>query len=177
MSKKTFDYSSLSKEEREHLEAFEAEIEAAKKRIIDESPEHIARLGEILRRSVETGDLAEFLAFLQEHEATDGIGPDNVEELRDLLITQRIDLKDLEPDARARLRYKMLAGEDSRCMTEDYYSAAKSGDIPRCRDCKWFVTAPNDGEKDGDKSCVQMGTKGADLACLGFTLPIKEPST
>ena len=177
MSKKTFDYSSLSAGERQRLEAFEAELEAARQRILQEAPEHIQELGPILRRSVESDDLSEFCAFLQEQGMAAGIPLEQLGAFRDLLIVQRIDLKDLEPDARVRLRHRTLAQEDSHLMTEDYHSAVKGGQIPHCRDCRWFVTAPKDGEDNGDKSCVQMGTKGADQACIGFTLPEKKPST
>lgn len=82
-----------------------------------------------------------------------------------------IDLKDLEPDARARLRARTLAGDDASRMTDDYRAGLERGADLRCRDCRWFVQAPNDGDSadvDQTKSCVALGTKGADAACFGF---------
>lgn len=84
-----------------------------------------------------------------------------------------IDLKDLEPDARARLRARTLASDDASQMTDDYRAGLERRSDLRCRDCQWFVQAPNDGDLtnvDQSKSCVELGTKGADVACFGFQL-------
>ncbi len=85
-----------------------------------------------------------------------------------------IDLKDLEPEARARLRAHTLASEDASCMTDDYRAGLERGRDLRCRDCRWFVKAPTDcdlNDPNAMKSCVELGTKGADAACFGFRAP------
>jgi len=130
------------------------------------TPEHIQELGGVVRRSVDQ-DVAELEAFLSKHEIP--VDRERLEEFRDLLIVKRVDLKDLEPAARARLRARTLQHDDPRQMTADYSSAASAGEVPRCRDCRWFVAAPQDGSPTGDKPCTALGTKGSDQACFGFT--------
>lgn len=144
----------------------EALMQAARDRVLLEAPEHIRELGPIIRRSIEN-DMGELEVFLQKHEIE--YESQRLEELRDALIVQRIDLKDLEPAARERLRSRTLATEDPNVTTKDYAAAVASGSVPRCCDCRWFVTAPRDGTPDGDKPCVNFGTKGVDIACRGFT--------
>lgn len=130
------------------------------------SPEHIQQLGEVLRRSVDQ-DVSGLAQFLKTHEIE--VAPEHLEEFRDVLIVKRIDLKDLEPAARERLRAQTLSSDDPSQMTLDYIEAAKAGGVPQCRNCRWFVTAPGDGTPTGDQPCVNFGTKGADQACFGFT--------
>lgn len=130
-------------------------------------PEHLQRLGEILRETVVAGDLGPFAQFLSEQEIA--APQDQLAVLRDLLIISRLDLKDLEPAARERLRAHTLATEDHAEMSPDYKAAIDAGEMPKCRGCRYFVHAPNDGSPDGDKSCVSLGTKGADAACRGYT--------
>ena len=148
------------------LEAFEAELDAAKKRILENVPEHIIALGGIIRSGIEEGTIASFRDFLNEHSIP--FQEDWLHDLRDLIVIQRFDLKDLEPEARQRLRHRTLE-QDAHVPTDDYVAACKSGSIPNCCDCEWFVNAPNDSDDNSELSCVQMGTKGADLACVGFT--------
>jgi len=159
----------MDESQRKSLPELQEMLEQAKERVLAKAPEHLRELGPILRRSVERGSLVKFRRFLAKHEIE--IPRAQQEAFRDYLIIHRIDLKDLEPAARQRLRARTLAAEDPRKMTADYRAAASRGDVPSCRDCRWFVTAPNDGEPGGEKSCVQRGTKGADQACIGFTLP------
>lgn len=132
----------------------------------NDTPEHLKKLGDVLRRSV-GHDVAELAAFLSQHEIT--VDAHLLEVFRDVLIVKRIDLKDLEPEARARLRARLLQADDSSQMTPDYLAAVKDGEVPRCRACRWFVTAPGDGSPGGDRPCTSYGTKGADQACFGFT--------
>ena len=167
-----FDSSKLTLEERKKLEEAESEIQKARREMLESAPDHLIELGQILRRAVEGGGLEEFREFLREHDV--GINPDLddnvIMEFRDLLIIQRVDLKDLEPDARRRLRRLTLLFDNPKMKTPDYAAIKKNGEAPRCRDCKWFVTAPKDGGQNSDKSCVELGTKGADEACYGFTV-------
>lgn len=171
MAGRLYDISELTDEQRQHLEKLESEIEQAKKEVLNATPEHIIELGSILRGSIETDSLDELRSYLQEHNIDIAGGKRELERFRDFIITQRIDTKDLEPDARARLRSQQLSTEDPMSMSSDYHAVAGNGTIPRCRDCRWFVTPPNDGDENADKSCVEMGTKGADQACYGFAIP------
>jgi hypothetical protein len=162
-----FEKESLSPESLERQESFEEDIRAAKERILKSVPEDIANLGTLLRRSLATGDLSEFIAFLENRNMH--FEENRVEHLRDLIIVQRFDLKEFEPAARERLRARTLLVDDVSMMTADYSQAVASGSVPSCRDCQYFVTAPKDGTTEGDdKACVEFGTKGADQACVGF---------
>jgi hypothetical protein len=164
-----FEKESLSPESLERFESFEDDIEAAKERILESVPEDIANLGALIRESLVTGDLSEFKAVLEKREMP--FDESRLEQLRDLIIVQRFDLKEFEPAARERLRARTLQEEDPSMMTADYGRAIRAGEVPHCRDCQWFVIAPKDGATEADnKSCVQLGTKGADQACIGFTL-------
>lgn len=158
----------LSPAQRRVLDDFERQIKESYKRLEAAAPAHIRQLGKILRRSVAKDTLVKLRRFLKKHGIH--IMKRDLEHFRDHLIINRVDLKDLEPAARARLRARTLAKEDSRNMSVDYRRAAASGRLPNCRDCRWFVTAPNDGGEGSDKACVEFGTKGADTACLGFTV-------
>ena len=126
-------------------------------------------LAAIVRRPVDPQGLRKLERWCRKHDIH--IEHRWLPRFRDYLITQLIELKDLEPEARARLREHWLANQDARLMTEDYADGFLSGSDMRCRDCRWFVRAPKDGEAgdgDQDKSCVSLGTKGADIACYGF---------
>lgn len=167
MSKMEPDLSKLSPAQRRLLEEIERQIQEAVERVNSQTPEHLKLLGKILRRSIETGNMAKLRRFLKEQDIE--VPRKELESFRDHLIIHRIDLKDLEPAARARLFARAHAKEDPRNMSPSYRAAVAQGVIPSCRDCRWFVTAPNDGENNADKSCVELGTKGADIACYGFT--------
>lgn len=169
MDEKVFDPTPLSVEERGRLEAFEADIEKAKQQILESVPDDIAGLGTLIRESVAMGDLHQFRTFLDENDIS--IKDDGLEYLRDLIIIQRFDLKDLEPSARVRLRQRTLMTENPVNMTLDYKTAVEAGSIPSCMDCRWFINPPSDEER----SCVAMGTKGVDQACIGFM--VKELET
>jgi len=141
-------------------------LDRSRRVLLETAPEHLRELGPILRKSAATESISKFRRFLRDHDIQ--ICRQNLPIFRDLLIISRIDLKDIEPAARERLRARTLAKEDPRMMSVDYKRAAGSGRLPRCRDCRWFVTAPEDGKAGGDKPCVQFGTKGVDTACFGF---------
>lgn len=130
-------------------------------------PEHLAALGDIVRESVQTGDLQRFAEFLLEQQIA--IQEGLLEQVRDLVILRRLDLKDLEPAARERLRARVLSTQDPQQATDDYTSEALAGRTPRCLDCHYFATAPCDESSGGDQSCVELGAKGGDEACIGFT--------
>jgi hypothetical protein len=133
-------------------------------------PPHVSKLRHILRRSVHTHRFSALERWCQKHGPR--IHPSRLPLLRDFLVTQFLDLKDLEPGARARLRLYKLGQQDKRQMTNDYLTGIRSGQALQCRDCRWFVKAPNDGDLNDphhDKSCVELGTKGVDVACFGFT--------
>lgn len=115
-----------------------------------------------IRRSTESGDLAILEKIFSD---LDGVNVEDTVAFRDFLATQLVELKDLEPQARARLRLLTLAKEEEE-PSQDYNHAVAAGRVPLCRDCQWFVRAPA-GE---DESCVALGAKGADQGCFGFTL-------
>jgi len=162
-----FEKESLSPESLERLAEFEEDIKAAKEQILGSVPEDIANLGALLKESLVTGDLSDFRAFLEKRDMLfEGI---RLEHLRDLIIVQRFDLKEFEPAARRRLRARTLLTDDQSMMTADYRKAVSTGVVPNCRDCQWFVTAPQDSDCNDELSCVALGTKGADQACVGFT--------
>lgn len=163
-----FDESKLTPAQEEQLAKLQKAIDRYNLALSRGVPEHVKELGEVIRRSLGKKSLVEFRRFLREHGYQ--IMRKDLEDFRDFLIINRPDLKDLEPQARARLRARTLLADKASKMTKDYRQAAASGVSPRCRDCRYFVNPPNDGEDNSDKSCVQMGTKGADLACYGFTL-------
>lgn len=142
-------------------------IEEARRQQWEQTPEHIKELGRLLRESTVSGELDKLAAFLVEQKV--GVSRDQLESFRDYLIITRIDLKDLEPAARERLRAQTLARENPQVMSPDYMAATAQGEIPKCRNCRWFVKPPMDGSEHGDKPCVNFGTKGSDVACYGFT--------
>lgn len=138
-------------------------------------PEHLARFGEIVRESIRTGELTEFATFLAEQgvQVNDELpthwSTSKLEHLRDLVILRRLDLKDLAPAARERLRARALDTQSTIFRAVDYDAAINAGETPRCRDCVHFVIAPHDGLPGGDKSCVELGAKGLDAACFGYS--------
>lgn len=146
----------------------EAMLERCRAAVLQAAPEHLRELGPILRKSAATDSLVNLRHFFREHDIK--IPRRHLPAFRDYLIIHRIDLQDIEPAARERLRARTLSREDSRMMSVDYQKRVAEGEIPRCRDCRWFVTAPGDDEENSDKSCTELGTKGIDVACYGFTL-------
>lgn len=151
------------------LQDFDEKISKSAETRLLMTPEQEEALWKVIRRSTETGSLVKLKRFLRDSKID--IAAKDLMSFRDYLIIRTIELKDLEPDARARLRDRLLAIEDPREMTDDYRRATCSGAVPRCRDCRWFMAAPQDSDDDGEKSCVEMGTKGTDQACLGYTFP------
>lgn len=134
------------------------------------SPKQIRKLGKILRsRSV-----LRLRWFLARHGHAGEIDPKDLPLFMDYLITQRIDLKDMEPDARRRLREHSLKKQPVNERTKDYIECIEHGctRLPHgetrwsCKLCAWFIVAP----PGDDKSCVEMGTKGIDEPCYGFTI-------
>jgi len=127
------------------------------------SPKRVRQLGKILRaRSVTRMRL-----FLLRYGLGGKIKKHELPLFMDWLITKRIDLKDMEPEARKRLRVHTLENQPEGEKTEDYTVFIESSGKPlTCKHCSWFVVAPPDEEK----SCVEMGTKGIDTPCYGFTL-------
>jgi hypothetical protein len=175
MSDLLFDGRDLSDGERSRLESFKADLDAAKAEILESVPEHVIALGGIIRKGIETGTIDSFRAFLEEHSIS--FEEDWLYDLRDLIIIQRFDLMELEPEARERLRHRTLAQDSSVAPSSDYLEACNTGSVPHCRDCRWFVKAPSDGDDKSELSCVQMGTKGADQACVGFKFKDSENLT
>jgi hypothetical protein len=163
------DTSKLTVAQQKVLEEYERRIKTATEALQQEAPEHIKTLGNIIRKSVATGSTVKLKRFLSEHEID--VAPRHLEAFRDHLIIHRIDLKDLEPEARARIFLRAHACENPSNMTEDFRKEIQVNNHPKCRNCRWFVTAPKDGDDNSEKSCVEMGTKGADRACYGFTYP------
>lgn len=162
------DMAELSPAQRRVLDNFERQIKEERQRLEAQTPAHIRQLGKILRRSIAKDTTVKFRRFLKKHGIH--IPRRDLEHFRDHLIVNRVDLKDLEPAARERLRARTLAKEDPKNMSVDYRREIAGGQLPHCRDCRWFVVAPNDGEPAGDKACVEFGTKGADTACYGFAV-------
>jgi len=143
--------------QREFGEQLEEQLRAA--------PELVRAAAAVIREN----DLESFKDFL--HRNMVAVPDEHAAAFRDYIITRRIDLKDLEPEARVRLRQTTLEAnpDDLKDATGDYLAGKAGGVDLRCRLCGWFVKAPNDGEGDSqDKSCVALGTKGADAACPGF---------
>jgi len=144
----------------ELLEERKGELKA----LLSGQPKAIRKVSKIIR----SGDIKKFRQLLRREGIH--IYDEYLEPFRDYLITKRLDLKDMEPGARARLRALSLDTQDLSDATKDYTDAVLSGIVGlSCRDCQWFVKAPNDGDGNNhDKSCVELGTKGKDMACVGF---------
>lgn len=108
--------------------------------------------------------------FLKEMGLAGRIAKDDLSLFMDWLITQRIDLKDMEDEARHRLRMHTLQDQPAHEKTKDYTTAEKSGELYllSCKHCRWFREAPW-GE---DKDCVELGSRGSDKPCYGFTRKI-----
>jgi hypothetical protein len=166
----TPDEPALSAEDHERLAELEQQLAEWRRRALDALPAHARALGPLLRRSVRTGRTNALARWCKRQNIR--VRRRDLLALRDYLITRHLALRDLEPDARARLRDKALEREDLSLATPDYLGGIRAGDDLRCRDCHWFVEAPKDDDpvdmNDG-KSCVELGTKGADRACAGFT--------
>jgi hypothetical protein len=132
-------------------------------------PAHVRALARVVRRSVETGRLNALDRWCKKRGLR--LKRRQLRPFADFLITRLLELKDLEPDARARLRRDALMRQDASRTTEDYRRGFAAGEDLRCRDCRYFVTAPNEGDStdaSDSQSCVALGTKGADQACVGF---------
>ena len=159
----------LAPSQREHVINLEDRIKAWREQALKQLPRHVRALSPILRRAVHTHRVRGLQRWCYKHGFD--IPRRQLPLFRDCLITQLIDLKDLEPDARARLRYHWLAQQDASVMTDAYLAGSWQGADLRCRDCHWFVTAPEYDDctdRNFGKSCVELGTKGVDAACFGF---------
>lgn len=161
----------LTVAQRTLLDEYERRLKTAGEDILKAAPEHVKELGGIVRNNLANGSLVELKAFLHLHDIE--IDDCDLEAFRDHLIIQRIDLKDLEPAARERIFLRAHARENSENATKDFLAEKRLSGKVRCRSCRWFVTAPFNGSKNENKSCVELGTKGADHACYGFTYPNK----
>lgn len=148
---------------------FERQIAEWRCSAIDSLPPRIRKLSAIVRRSVATGRLGALRRWCKQNGLR--VSRHQLRAFRDFLATRLLNLADLEPAARARLRTAALRGQDLVQMTDDYRQDSARGEDLRCRDCRYFVTAPGDSDpRDPNhaKSCVELGTKGADQACVGF---------
>ena len=162
----------LASSQRGHVIDLEDRIKAWREQALKQLPAHVRALSPILRRAVHTHRVRRLQRWCHKHGFD--IPRRQLPLFRDFLITQLVDLKDLEPDARARLRHHWLAQQDPSQMTDDYLAGVRSGADLRCRGCRWFVRAPSDDDRadpTDDKSCVALGTKGVDVACYGFSRP------
>jgi hypothetical protein len=133
-------------------------------------PPHLRQLSPILRRAVRTGRVRKLARWCQKLGLS--IPKRTLPLFRDYLITKMLDLKDLEPGARARLRRHRLRQLHDARPTPDYRLGVEKGEDLRCRDCRWFVCAPRDGDRSDpgdDQPCAALGAKGIDAACPGFT--------
>lgn len=151
-------------------EKLEELLHRSREALVQRAPEHIQRLGGILRKCARNLDSISILRrFLRENEIE--ISRKHLPMFRDHLIVNRIDLQDLEPAARERLRANMLVNEDPRRMSVDYRRAVTaSKTVPTCMGCRWFLTAPDDGDGENpQKSCAEIGSQVTDAACFGFT--------
>ena len=141
----------------------EQKLNALNAQLVASAPEHIRRLGRILRR----GSLFFFKNYLAERGILHKIPKEMVPLFMDYLIVKRLDLADLAAESRTRLRDAMLEDQPEDCKTEDYVRyVEKATNPPSCKACRWFVQAPAEGEA----SCVALGSKGADFPCYGFIL-------
>ena len=138
-------------------------LEELQKSIIAQAPDHIKKLGKILRRR----SVFYLRRFLVEHGYAGKVVLSDLPLFMDYLITQRIDLKDMHEEARIRLRIKTLLNQPPEAKTDDYKKYVEESIEPvNCRNCQWFTEAPP-GE---EKGCVQLGgAKGSDEPCYGFT--------
>lgn len=139
-------------------------LEAIQAGILAQADHKVRKLGKILRRR----SIFSLRRFLADNGLMGKLQRDDLPLFMEYLITQRIDLKDMHEEARARLREHTLQDQPSYLKTPDYkHFVEELGEPVHCRDCAWFVQAPP-GE---EKSCVQLGgTKGADAPCIGFTM-------
>jgi hypothetical protein len=147
----------------------ERQIKEWREAALKKLPRQVRTLAAIVRRAVNPPNIWKLERWCRKRGIT--IERHMLPLFRDFLITQLLELKDLEPAARARLRQHWLAQQDTSQATDDYLAGARAGEELHCRDCLWFVRAPRDNninDPSPDKSCVDLGTKGADLACCGF---------
>ena len=141
----------------------EKKLSAIRSQLLASSPKHVQQLGRILRRR----SIFFFKQFLRKLGMLDKIPKEMVSLFMDYLIIKRIDLRDMEPDARRRLREATLEDQPEEEKTDDYKAYVEnSEDPPMCKHCRWFMETPPEDEK----TCVELGTKGNDFPCFGFTL-------
>ena len=140
----------------------EQKLQALKNEVLEHTKKDIEKLGKILRRR----GLFSFKMFLRKRKIN--LPQEHIPLFMDYLITKRIDLKDMEGDARQRLRQHLLKDEPENVKTEHYRLYVENCRPPNtpttCKDCLWFMLAPP-GEHT---SCVKLGTKGSDAPCYGF---------
>src|SRR4051812_17143818 len=110
-----FDLSKLSPEQLTELRSLEERIKQWNATALLAAPARTRTFGAILRKSVHTGSLSAMRRFLRKHDFE--IPRHLLSAFRDYMITQRFDLKDLEPAARARLRLRTLSTEDESDQT------------------------------------------------------------
>jgi hypothetical protein len=147
----------------------ERQIAAWRHSLLAQQPAHLRELAAIVRRAVIPRNLRKLERWCNKHDLP--IERSVMPLFRDFLILRLLELKDLEPAARARLRQHWLAQQDPADATNDYLASVRAGEALRCGDCRFFVRPPddeNDADPDSTKSCVGLGTKGADVACFGF---------
>src|SRR6266542_5141350 len=152
----------------------EEQVAKWRRSAVASQPPHVRALGRIVRRSVETERLNALDRWCKRRGLR--VPRRQLRPLRDFLVTRLLELKDLEPDARARLRNHRLLRQDEGRMTEDYRQGMAAGEDLRCRGCRYFVTAPHEddpSDTSDSQSCVALGTKGADRACFGFVRGIR----
>jgi hypothetical protein len=141
----------------------EKKLQDIQQTVLGQTEKQSAKLGKILRRR----GLFSFKMFLRKHKIK--LPKEQVPLFMDYLITKRSDLKDLEPEARRRLRQYKLKDQPEHLKTRDYLIYIESELAPTppltCKNCRWFMSAPP-GYVD---SCVELGTKGADDPCYGYT--------
>src|SRR5258708_6653863 len=96
---------------------FEKQVAEWREHALMRLPAHVRALGPILRHAVKTHRLGALERWCRKYGFE--IERRRLPIFRDVLITQRLDLKDLEPDARARLRVHRLGDQDEARMTAD----------------------------------------------------------
>jgi len=158
-------------DDKHDADELQAKIKAWNEERFAKAPEYVRVLGDILRKSMRSGGLLPLRRFLFKHGLWNNAFRNQLEVLRDYLIITRPDLKEFESAARERLRERTLVQENHDLETADYRIAMQKGEEIYCRDCAWFVHATGSEDPDDpdpSKTCVEMGAKGSDQACVGF---------
>jgi hypothetical protein len=143
----------------------QSKLDAIRNGLTMGSPARYRKLEKVLRsRSVR-----KFREFIIKHKMAGKISKELTPLFMDYLVTKHVNLQDMEPEARARLRGVMVESQVDEEMTDDYREHVEQSKSPcTCKDCRYFMEAPED-EGDDAKHCVAMGAKGIDEACYGFT--------